>query len=58
VGQVASASLPAAPGKLLLAAVERVGVQAIDLDDLLRRLDEIARQVRVVFIRHVGELVL
>ncbi len=58
VGQVSSASLPAAPGKLLLAAVERIGVQAADQADLLRGMDEIARQVRAVFVRHVGELVL
>jgi [glutamine synthetase] adenylyltransferase / [glutamine synthetase]-adenylyl-L-tyrosine phosphorylase len=58
VGQVSSAALPAAPTTLLLEAVGRVGVQAADAQDLLHRLDEIAQQVRAIFIRHVGELVL
>jgi glutamate-ammonia-ligase adenylyltransferase len=56
VGQVSSAGLPASPGRLLLEAVRRVGVQATDIQDLLHTLDEIARQVRAIFVRHVGEL--
>jgi glutamate-ammonia-ligase adenylyltransferase len=55
VGRVTTAELPAAPACLLREAVARAGVPSVDMPDLLRKLEAIARQVRAIFVRHVGE---
>ncbi|MBS0639354.1 MAG: bifunctional [glutamine synthetase] adenylyltransferase/[glutamine synthetase]-adenylyl-L-tyrosine phosphorylase [Proteobacteria bacterium] len=56
VGQVATPALPPAPAALLLEAVARAGVEAVEIPQLLLTLDGIARQVRAIFVRHIGEL--
>ncbi|MFL5252236.1 MAG: bifunctional [glutamine synthetase] adenylyltransferase/[glutamine synthetase]-adenylyl-L-tyrosine phosphorylase [Rhodopila sp.] len=56
VGQVTTASLPPTPAALLLEAVSKAGVQAVEIPELLLKLEALARQVRALFILHVGEL--
>jgi glutamate-ammonia-ligase adenylyltransferase len=56
VGQVTTPALPATPAALLLEAVGKAGVQAVEIPELLLKLDALARQVRALFVRHVGEV--
>jgi [glutamine synthetase] adenylyltransferase / [glutamine synthetase]-adenylyl-L-tyrosine phosphorylase len=56
VGRVEAASLPHASAMPLLRAAAIAGVAAADMDDLLRKSDDIARQVRVLFEHYVGDL--
>jgi glutamate-ammonia-ligase adenylyltransferase len=55
VGRVEVAALPHASALPLLRAVAQVGVSAVDADDLLRKSENIAQQVRIVFERYVGK---
>ncbi len=55
VGQVRTETLPAVPGRLLLEAVAAAGLPAVEIPELLLKLDAMARQVRTIFVRHVGE---
>ncbi|HET6197487.1 MAG TPA: glutamine-synthetase adenylyltransferase, partial [Acetobacteraceae bacterium] len=52
VGRGASQALPEAAVQALLRAVGG----AVDLDALRATLDDLARQVRAVFVRHIGEI--
>ncbi len=55
VGQVGPRGLPPTAADLLLRAVAQAGIQAVEIPELLFKLDDIARQVRTIFIRHVGD---
>ena len=55
VGRLEAASLPHASALPLLNAAAKAGVTASDADDLLRRSEIIAQQVRVIFERYVGK---
>ena len=55
VGQVQTASLPPVPAKLMLDAVTAAGLPAVEIPQLLLRLDTLARQVRTIFTKHVGD---
>jgi glutamate-ammonia-ligase adenylyltransferase len=55
VGRVEVASLPHASALPLLDAAAKAGVAAVDAEDLLRKSDDIARQVRMMFERYVGK---
>jgi glutamate-ammonia-ligase adenylyltransferase len=55
VGRVEVAALPHASALPLLRAAAKVGAVADDSDDLLRRSDDIAQQVRMMFERYVGK---
>ncbi|MDB5403137.1 MAG: Glutamate-ammonia-ligase adenylyltransferase [Rhodopila sp.] len=55
VGRVETAALPRASALPLLLAAVRAGVSVADTDDLLRKSDDIARQVRIMFERYVGK---
>jgi glutamate-ammonia-ligase adenylyltransferase len=55
VGRVEVASLPHASALPLLQAAAKAGVAAVDAEDLLRKSDDIARQVRTMFERYVGK---
>jgi len=55
VGRVESAALPHASALPLLRAAAIAGVSAVDTDDLLRKSEGIAKQVRVLFERYVGK---
>jgi [glutamine synthetase] adenylyltransferase / [glutamine synthetase]-adenylyl-L-tyrosine phosphorylase len=48
--------LPEATSLLLLRAAAKAGIEAVDLPALRGRLDALARDVRAVFDRHVGEI--
>ena len=52
VGRGAPEELPDATAQALLRAVG----EAVDLDALRATLDDMARQVRAVFVRHIGEV--
>jgi glutamate-ammonia-ligase adenylyltransferase len=52
VGRGAREELPDASAQALLRAVG----EAVDLDALRATLDELAREVRAVFVRHIGEI--
>ena len=52
VGRGAREELPDASAQALLRAVG----EAVDLDALRATLDDLARQVRAVFVRHIGEI--
>jgi len=56
VGQIDTDVLPAASVSPLLRAAALAGVSAATNADLLRKLDDIAHQVRNLFVRHVGDL--
>jgi glutamate-ammonia-ligase adenylyltransferase len=55
VGRVEVASVPHASALPLLRAAAKVGVSAVDAEDLLRKSEDIARQVRMLFERYVGK---
>ena len=55
VGQVEVASLPHASALPLLRAAAKTGVSAVDTDDLLRKLGNIAEKVRTMFEHYVGK---
>ena len=55
VGRVAAAALPLASALPLLRAAAKAGVSGVDTDDLLRKSEEIAQQVRTMFERYVGK---
>jgi glutamate-ammonia-ligase adenylyltransferase len=55
VGRVEVASLPHASALPLLRAAAAAGVDAADAEDLLRKSDAIAQQVRGLFERYVGK---
>jgi glutamate-ammonia-ligase adenylyltransferase len=55
VGRVETAALPQASALPLLRAAAKAGVSAVDTDDLLRKLETMARQVRTMFERYVGK---
>jgi [glutamine synthetase] adenylyltransferase / [glutamine synthetase]-adenylyl-L-tyrosine phosphorylase len=55
VGRVEVATLPHASALPLLDAAGKAGVAAVDAEDLLRKSDDIARQVRMMFERYVGK---
>jgi [glutamine synthetase] adenylyltransferase / [glutamine synthetase]-adenylyl-L-tyrosine phosphorylase len=55
VGRVEVATLPHASALPLLRAAAKAGVAAGDAEDLLRKSDDIARQVRMMFERYVGK---
>ena len=54
VGQPTTQTLPSTPAALLLEAVARAGVQAVDIVELLLRLDVVAFQVRAHFRQTCG----
>ncbi|MDR3537863.1 MAG: bifunctional [glutamine synthetase] adenylyltransferase/[glutamine synthetase]-adenylyl-L-tyrosine phosphorylase [Acetobacteraceae bacterium] len=56
VGRDAPEALPEASARPLLRAAAQAGVGAVDLPALRATLDELARAVRAVFERHVGEI--
>ncbi len=56
VGRNAPEALPEATAQALLLAVGRAGVEAVDLPALRVTLDTLARDVRVVFEREIGEI--
>lgn len=56
VGRIGTEGLPPASAAVLLHAVASAGVAAVDIADLLLELDELSRQVRALFSRHVGVL--
>jgi [glutamine synthetase] adenylyltransferase / [glutamine synthetase]-adenylyl-L-tyrosine phosphorylase len=55
VGQTDSATLPPASAEPLLQAAAKAGAPAVDTADLLRKSDEVAQQVRQLFIRLIGD---
>jgi len=55
VGRVETASLPDASALPLLRAAAKAGIGAVDSDDLLRKIDEIAKDVRSLFERYIGK---
>jgi [glutamine synthetase] adenylyltransferase / [glutamine synthetase]-adenylyl-L-tyrosine phosphorylase len=55
VGRVEATALPHASALPLLRAVAKLGVSAVDADDLLQKSEGIAQQVRDTFERYVGK---
>lgn len=55
VGPVKAADLPPASSAPLLHAAATAGVKAVDTNELLRKSDVIAQQVRTLFERYVGK---
>lgn len=55
VGRIGGAEVPAASADLLR-AVTTAGVPAVDIAELLPKLDALAGEVRTLFARHVGDL--
>ncbi|MEA2739946.1 MAG: [glutamine synthetase] adenylyltransferase / [glutamine synthetase]-adenylyl-L-tyrosine, partial [Acetobacteraceae bacterium] len=55
VGRVEDTALPHASALPLLRAAAAAGVAAVDTNDLLRKSDDIARQIRTMFERYVGK---
>ena len=55
VGRVEAAVLPYASAVPLLRAAAKAGVAAVDANDLARKSEDIARQVRMMFERYVGK---
>jgi glutamate-ammonia-ligase adenylyltransferase len=56
VGRDAPEALPGASAGPLLRAAAAAGAEAVDLPALRATLDEVAQQVRSLFVRHVGEI--
>ncbi len=56
LGRGAHGDLPEATASSLLRAAARAGAPAVDLADLLMTLDGLGREVRALFVRHVGEI--
>jgi glutamate-ammonia-ligase adenylyltransferase len=56
VGRTAPADLPEATAQSLLRAADKAGVPAVDLADLRLNLDARAREVRALFVQHVGDI--
>jgi len=56
VGRIGTEAMPTAPADLLLRAVASAGIAAVDIPNLLLRLEELSRQVRTLFCKHVGVL--
>jgi glutamate-ammonia-ligase adenylyltransferase len=56
VGRIEATTLPAASATLLLRAAADAGVPAVDTDDFLRKAENIALEVRLLFERYVGKL--
>ena len=54
LGRGAHKDLSAATARPLLRAVAAIGIQAVDSADLLLKLDDVAREVRAIFVQHVG----
>jgi glutamate-ammonia-ligase adenylyltransferase len=57
-GRTPPARLSGAAAAALLAAAGTAGAPAVDADALHATLEELARAVRALFIRHVGEILL
>ncbi|HEY0422625.1 MAG TPA: bifunctional [glutamine synthetase] adenylyltransferase/[glutamine synthetase]-adenylyl-L-tyrosine phosphorylase, partial [Rhodopila sp.] len=55
VGRVETGSLPDASALPLLRAAAKAGIAAVDTDDLLRKIDDIAKDVRSLFERYIGK---
>jgi glutamate-ammonia-ligase adenylyltransferase len=55
VGRVETTSLPDASALPLLRAAAKAGIAAVDTDDLLRKIDDIAKDVRSLFERYIGK---
>ncbi len=55
VGHVGAQPLPSAPAKLLLRTVARAGVEAVEISGLLLKLDDLAGQVRTIFVDRIGD---
>jgi glutamate-ammonia-ligase adenylyltransferase len=55
VGRVEATALPHASALPLLRAAAKMGVSAVDADDLLQKSEDIAQQVRSAFERYVGK---
>ncbi len=55
VGRATRDTLPEAPGRMLLRAVQATGEEAVDLPALRAILDGLAQQVRLAFERHIGD---
>jgi glutamate-ammonia-ligase adenylyltransferase len=56
VGGAPRPELPEAAVRPLLRAASAAGLSAVDLDGLSADLDDVAREVRESFVRHVGEI--
>jgi glutamate-ammonia-ligase adenylyltransferase len=56
VGRTVGETLADASARPLLAAAAAAGLNAIDAAGLRASLDGLARQVRAVFVRHIGEI--
>jgi glutamate-ammonia-ligase adenylyltransferase len=56
VGGAPRPELPEAAARPLLRAALAAGLSAVDLDGLSADLDDVAREVRESFVRHVGEI--
>jgi len=56
VGRDGKADLPDITASLLLRACSAAGADAVDLAGLRVTLDALAKQVRVIFVRHIGEI--
>ncbi len=56
VGRDGTADLPDITASLLLRACSAAGADAVDLAGLRVTLDAMAKQVRAIFVRHIGEI--
>jgi glutamate-ammonia-ligase adenylyltransferase len=56
LGRGAHRDLSEATAAPLLSAVAQIGIQAVDSADLLLKLDDVAREVRAIFVQHVGAI--
>jgi len=56
VGDIGANELPPTSAGLLLQAVAAAGVQAVDIAELPLRLNDVSRNVRTLFSKHVGAL--
>ncbi len=56
VGRDGKPTLPDITASLLLRACAAAGADAVDLADLRVTLDAMAKQVRAIFVRHIGEI--
>jgi hypothetical protein len=56
VGRNSRTTLPDASARALLRAANAAGIKAVDLPALSGRLEQLAKQVRTAFVRHIGVL--
>jgi glutamate-ammonia-ligase adenylyltransferase len=56
LGRGAHKDLSEATAAPLLSAVAEIGIQAVDSAELLLKLDDVAREVRAIFVQHVGAI--